>query len=423
MSTATPRPGSTDVTLTVYPGARHEIFNETNADEVIDEVVGWIDDKLSRVPATMRQLRSLVSADGSLTLSLETVDVPVPSAHQVLVRVLAAPLNPSDIGLLLGMADVSRAAATGSDVAPVVTAPIAPEVMPLLAKRVGTAMPVGNEGSGEVVAAGESPEAQALLGRTVSILAGSTYGEYCLAPTWMTVPLPDGVTPAQGASAFVNPLTALGMVETMRREGHTALVHTAAASNLGQMLNRICQTDGIGLVNIVRREEQAAILRDLGATHICDSSRPGFEDDLTEALRATGATLAFDAIGGGGLVSQILNCMEAAVVKPDDPYSRYGSTVHKQVYVYGALDRGPLELRRAFGFAWGVGGWLLTPFLQSLAPEDLARLSARVGAEITTTFASHYSDEISLEQALDLDVLRRYAQQATGEKFLLTPHR
>jgi hypothetical protein len=284
-------------------------------------------------------------------------------------------------------------------------------------------MPVGNEGAGVVVAAGEAPEAQALLGRVVGFAGGATYGEYCLASARMCLPLPDGADPVDGASSFVNPLTALGMVETMRKEGHTGLVHTAAASNLGQMLNRIALADGVPLVNIVRRPEQAQLLREQGAVHVCDSSEPTFETDLVAALRETGGTLAFDAVGGGQLASQILNAMEAAIVAPDAPYSRYGSDVHKQVYVYGALDPRPIELRRRFGFAWGVGGWLLTPFLARTSGEDLARLRQRVSDELTTTFASSYTDQISLREALDVETLQRCARQATGEKFLICPQR
>jgi hypothetical protein len=282
-------------------------------------------------------------------------------------------------------------------------------------------MPVGNEGAGVVVAAGSSPEAEALLGRTIGFAGGATYAEYCLAAPRMCLPLAEGVDPVDGASSFVNPLTALGMVETMRREGHTGLAHTAAASNLGQMLNRICLADGVPLVNVVRRPEQARLLRDQGAVHVCDSSEPTFEADLVAALRETGATLAFDAVGGGQLASQLLNAMEAAIVAPDAPYSRYGSDVHKQVYVYGALDPRPIELRRRFGFAWGVGGWLLTPFLARTGAEDLARLRQRVTDELTTTFASSYTDQVSLSGALDLAALQRYARQATGEKFLVRP--
>lgn len=373
------------------------------------------------VPPTTRQLRSLVDETGEVQISIETVDTPRPRAHQVLVRVEAAPLNPSDLGLLLAMSDVDSATVGGSSGEPVVTAPISPKVMPALKARVGTSLPVGNEGAGTVVAAGDSPEAQALLGRRVAFLGEGAYGEHALTAAQMCLPLPEGATATEGASCFVNPLTALGMVETMRREGHTALVHTAAASNLGQMLNRICLADGAPLVNIVRKTEQADLLRDQGAAYVCDSSSETFFPDLVGALKATGATLAFDAVGGGDLASQILNAMEVALTNPDAPYSRYGTDVTKQVYVYGALDSRPIELRRGFGFAWGVGGWLLMPFLASLGPEDFARLQARVAGELTTTFASRYTDEISLAQVLDLDVMRRYARQATGEKFLVTP--
>src|SRR3954469_1890402 len=378
---------------------------------------------MSEIPATMRQLRSLVTPGGELRLSGETVDTPRPTDREVLVRVEAAPINPSDLGLLLARADVSQAVMGGSADEPILTAPIAEAVMPALAARVGQAMPVGNEGAGVVVAAGESPEEQALLGRTVGFLGGATYAEYCLASPRMCLPLPEGTDPVDGASAFVNPLTALGMVETMRREGHTGLVHTAAASNLGQMLNRICLADGVPLVNLVRRPEQAALLRDQGAAHVCDSSEPTFEADLVTALRDTGATLAFDAIGGGRIAGQILNAMEAALVPADAPYSRYGSDVHKQVYVYGALDPRPIELRRRFGFAWGVGGWLLTPFLARTSTEDLLRMRQRVADELTTTFASHYTDQIPLREALDVETLQRCARQSTGQKFLLRPQR
>ncbi|MFL6173688.1 MAG: zinc-binding dehydrogenase [Marmoricola sp.] len=376
---------------------------------------------MTEIPATMRQLQSLVTPEGRLHLSIEMLETPQPREWEVLVRVDAAPVNPSDLGLLLAMADISQAVAGGSPDQPTVTAPIAEPVLAALAARVGTPMPVGNEGAGLVVAAGASAAAQALLGRTVGFIGGATYGEYCLATPQLCLPLPEGATAADGASSFVNPLTALGMVETMRSEGHAGLVHTAAASNLGQMLNRICLADGVPLVNIVRRSEQAQLLREQGAVHVCDSSEPTFDDDLVAALRETRSTIAFDAIGGGRLVGEILNAMEAAIVAPDAPYSRYGSDVHKQVYVYGALDPRPIELRRRFGFAWGVGGWLLTPFLARTSGEDLARLQQRVADELTTTFASRYTDQIPLGGALDVATLQRCARQATGEKFLLLP--
>ena len=373
------------------------------------------------LPPTMRQIRSLVTADGQLQLSIATIDMPVPAEHEVLVRIEAAPINPSDLGLLLGLADVSKATVSGPADDPVVIAPVPAAVMPGLTARLGEAIAVGNEGAGTVVAAGESAEAQALIGKTVAIAGGATYGEYRCVPAMMASELPVGTSAEAGASAFVNPLTALGMVETMRMEGHTALVHTAAASNLGQMLNRLCLAEGVPLVNIVRRPEQAALLVDAGAAFVCDSSAPTFLDDLTKALIATEATIAFDAIGGGTLAGQILGCMESAANASAAEYSRYGSTVHKQLYIYGGLDRSPTVLNRNFGMAWGVGGWLLTPFLGKIGVDGMLRLRKQVVDGLHTTFASHYTDRVSLAGALSLEAITRYSKQATGEKFLIVP--
>jgi NADPH2:quinone reductase len=375
----------------------------------------------NELPTTMRQIRSLVTPDGQLELSIAAIEMPTPQPHEVLVRIEAAPINPSDLGLLISTADLDTLASTGPADNPVVTATIPPQTMRGLAARSGQSMPVGNEGAGVVVDAGSSDEAQALVGRTVGIIGGATYGEYRCVPAMLCLALPDGTDPADGASLFVNPLTALGMVETMRMEGHKALVHTAAASNLGQMLQRICLADGVPLVNIVRKTEQEDLLRSIGATHVCNMTAPTFMDDLTKALIDTGATLAFDAIGGGKQVGQILACMEAAANASATEYSRYGSTTHKQVYIYGGLDRGPTELVRNFGMAWGIGGWLLTPFLGKLGMEGTVRLRERVVAEMTTTFASHYTDEVSLAGALSLDAIRTYSRQATGQKFLIRP--
>ncbi len=375
------------------------------------------------LPTTSRQIRSLVTPDGMLELSITTVDMPQPQPHEVLVRIEAAPINPSDLGLLLATADLESLTASGTADNPVVTATIPPQTLRGLAGRSGQSMPVGNEGAGVVVAAGSSDEAQALMGRTVAIIGGATYSEYRCVPAALCLALPEGTDPAQGASCFVNPLTALGMVETMKMEGHTGLVHTAAASNLGQMLQRICLADGVPLVNIVRKTEQEELLRGIGATHVCNSSSPTFMENLTSALVETGATLAFDAIGGGRQAGQILACMEAAANATATEYSRYGSTVHKQVYIYGGLDRGPTEFNRNFGMAWGIGGWLLTPFLGKLGLEGMLRLRARVVDELTTTFASHYTDEVSLTDALRLDAIKAYARQATGQKFLIRPTR
>jgi len=378
---------------------------------------------MSDAPTTALQIRSLVTTEATLELSLDTVEVPSPRDDQVVVRVEAAPINPSDLGLLFGGADMGGASFGGTPDRPVVTAPVPDAAMRAMAARVGESLPVGNEGAGVVVAAGTSDDAQALLGATVAVLGGAMYSQYRCLPVAQCLRLPAGVTPGQGASCFVNPLTALGMVETMRLEGHTALVHTAAASNLGQMLVRLGAADGIPLVNIVRRPEQADLLRSLGAEHVCDSSASTFTDDLTAALVATGATLAFDAIGGGPLAGRILSCMEAAATATATEYSRYGSTTHKQVYIYGGLDRGPTELHRGFGMAWGVGGWLLTPFLQRIGPDEVQRLRERVAAEITTTFASTYTREVSLAGALTREAIAAYGRQATGEKYLVTPHR
>jgi len=369
------------------------------------------------------QLRSTVKKDGALELSLVSVATPEPKPEEVIVRVEASPINPSDQGLLFGGADMSTARASGTPDNPVVTATISPAVLKAMAGRLDQSLPVGNEGAGVVVQAGASPAAQALLGKTVAILGGAMYSQYRCMKAAQCLVLPPGTTPAEGASCFVNPLTALGMVETMRSEGHKALVHTAAASNLGLMLNKICITDKVGLVNIVRRPEHADVLKKAGATYVCVSSSPTFMDDLTAALAATSATVAFDAIGGGTLAGQILTAMETALNRTAKEYSRYGSTTHKQVYIYGGLDRGPTSFSRAFGMAWGVGGWLLTPFLQKIGFDVAQKLRERVAAEIKTTFASHYTKEVSLAGALRLEEIAVYSKLATGEKYLITPNK
>jgi len=369
------------------------------------------------------ELRSLIRKNGELELSLAKVVLPEPGPDQVLVKVEASPINPSDLGLLTGPADMSQAKSAGSGDAIVVTAKVPAASLPFLAARLDESMPVGNEGAGTVVKAGTSEAAQALKGKTVSMIGGAMYAQYRLLKAADCQPLPAGTTAADGASWFVNPLTALGMTETMKREGHKALVHTAAASNLGQMLNKICLKDGIGLVNIVRSAEQAKLLHGIGAKHVVDSTAPTFMEDLTQALVDTGATIAFDAIGGGKLAGQILTAMEIAIGKTAKAYSRYGSSVHKQVYIYGGLNTGPTELARSYGMAWGVGGWLLTPFLQKIGRPDQQRLRERVAAELKTTFASHYTKTVSLTEALDLKNIAAYNKRATGEKFLVNPNK
>ena len=373
-------------------------------------------------PSTGLQLRSTVKTGGTLELSLADVPVPEPKPEEVIVRVEASPINPSDQGLLFAGADMSTAKAAGTPDRPVVTASLSPAVIKAMAGRLDQPMPVGNEGAGVVVRAGASPAAQALMGKTVAILGGAMYQQYRCIKAVQCLVLPAGTTPAEGASCFVNPLTALGMVATMRAEGHKALVHTAAASNLGQMLVKICLADKVDLVNIVRKPEQVAVLKKIGAVHVCSSGSPTFMDELTDALAATGATVAFDAIGGGTLAGQILTAMEAAANRTAKEYSRYGSTVHKQVYIYGGLDRGPTQFNRTFGMAWGIGGWLLTPFLQKIGFEAAQKLRERVAAEVKTTFASTYTKEVSLAGALQLDEIAVYGKQATGAKYLINPN-
>jgi len=372
---------------------------------------------------TSLQLRSLVRSNGELELSLVSVPIPEPAADEVLVRIEASPINPSDLGLLFGAADMSTAKFSGTGASPVVTASIPEKFMKAMAGRVGESMPVGNEGAGVVVKAGASTAAQALMGKSVAVVGGAMYSQHRCIKAAQCLVLPAGATPAEGASSFVNPLTALGMVETMRREGHKALVHTAAASNLGQMLNKICIQDKIALVNIVRKQEQEDILRAIGATHVCNATSPAFMQALTDALVATGATIAFDAIGGGKLAGQILACMEAALNRTAKEYSRYGSTTHKQVYIYGRLDTNATELAGNFGMAWGVGGWLLTPFLQKIGPAAAQKLRERVAAELKTTFASRYAKTVSLAEALQADAISVYGKRSTGEKYLINPNK
>jgi NADPH:quinone reductase-like Zn-dependent oxidoreductase len=369
------------------------------------------------------QLRSLIKSSGELEISLQDVPTPEPGPDEVVVRVEATPINPSDLGLLTGAADLSTVKASGTKQSPVITAKVPETGLKAMSGRLDQSMPVGNEGAGRVIRTGSSDKAKALMGRTVSMIGGAMYAQYRTIRLSECMPLPEGTTAAEGASWFVNPLTSLGMTETMRREGHKALVHTAAASNLGQMLNKICIKDGIALVNIVRSKEQADLLRKIGAKYVADSTSPTFMDDLTNALAETGATIAFDAIGGGRLAGQILTAMETAVNRSAKAYSRYGSNVHKQVYIYGSLDPRPVELNRAFGMAWGVGGWLLFPFLMKIGPADVQRLKERVVNELKTTFASHYTRVVSLQEALDLQNLAIYAKRATGEKFLINPNK
>lgn len=365
------------------------------------------------------ELRSLATSDGQLRLSLESVTLDEPGPDEVVVRVEATPINPSDLGLLLGPADVSTIRAEGTPDRPVLVADIPPQRLAGIRTRLDQPLPVGNEGAGTVVKAGS--DVQQYLGKKVGMWGGAMYTQLRKLRARDCIVLPDDADVTDGASMFVNPLTSLGFTETMKAEGNKAIVHTAAASNLGQMLNKICLKDGIPLVNIVRSEAQAKILRDIGARYIVDSSSPEFMAELTEAIAETGATLGFDAIGGGKLTGQILQAMETAAARSMTTYNRYGSDTFKKVYIYGSLDTGPTIINRTFGFAWSVGGWLLTPFLQKAGPEVVARMRQRVVDELKTTFASHYTKTISLTDALKPEILAAYERKATGEKYLINP--
>lgn len=363
------------------------------------------------------QLVSTLADDGRLTAELVETILPMPTGHEVLIRVEAAPINPSDLGLLFGPSDVENAAYADGKVVAQMPAP----ALKAMAARLGEAMPVGNEGAGTVIAAGEAPEAQALLGKVVTCFAGGMFAQYRIVDARNCMELPEGTSAADGASAFVNPLTALGFVETMRRDGFTGIVHTAAASNLGQMLVRICREDGIPLVNIVRNPAQVAILKGIGAEYVVDSSSDRFMADLSAAIEATGAMVAFDATGGGKLASQILTVMEQ-VANKGAGYSRYGSNSAKHVHIYGALDLSPTILTRNFGFTWGVSGWLLMPFLHKIGEHNVERLRQRVRDGLKTTFASHYKAQVTLQQMLKREAVLDYNARRTGEKYLVVPH-
>lgn len=364
-----------------------------------------------------KQIKSKISKEGLLTISLDEVNVPEPNDGEVLIKVQATPINPSDLGLLVGPADITslREVEKGS----VVEMQVPDGLIRSVAARFDQNLPVGNEGAGIVEAAGKG--AEHLIGKVVGVAGGAMYSEYRCLPAVSCLEMNEGTSPEQAASCFVNPLTALGMVETMRLEDHTGLVHTAAASNLGQMLVKICSQEDIPLVNIVRKEEHVELLKSLGAKYVCNSSLNTFMEDLVNALVETGSTLGFDATGGGKLASQILTAMEIAANKTATEYSRYGSDQYKQVYIYGGLDRNPTTLTRSFGFSWGLGGWLLTPFIGRIGQERFGELRQRVANEIDTTFESSYSKIISLSEALEETNILSYTKQATGEKYLIKP--
>lgn len=373
------------------------------------------------LPKTYMQMFSTLTPEGVLRMELIEQQMPTPKSNQVIVKIEASPINPSDLGVMFGMANMGEAASSGSGKDTLLSVPVSTQGMRVMKARVGAPLPVGNEGAGTVVAAGDSDAAQGLMGKVVAVMGGGMYGQYRCVDAATCMPLLPGDTAKDGASSFVNPLTALSMLETMRMEGHTALVHTAAASNLGQMLNRVCQADQVALVNIVRKKDQAQLLTEMGAKYVVDSSSENFLAELTDAIHATGATLAFDATGGGTLASTILSAMEAAAARTPGAYSIYGSIKHKQVYLYGGLDTSATTLTRGYGMAWGIGGWLLPNFLTKAGGEVASRLRTRVAKELKTTFVSHYTDEISLSGALRSDTVTRYLEKKTGQKFLVCP--
>ncbi|MEH6712041.1 MAG: zinc-binding dehydrogenase [Paraglaciecola polaris] len=368
-----------------------------------------------------KQLFTHISSDGELQINLREIDVPKPKAHEIVVKMEASPINPSDMWPMFGPADLSKA--TLSDDKSTLSAPVHKGMLPRIKSRLDQTLPIGNEGAGVVVAAGESEQAQALIGKTVAVLTGACYSQFCCVPVQACIVHHDDTTSHAAASSFVNPLTALGMVETMRMEGHTALVHTAAASSLGIMLNKICIAEDVQLVNIVRKQEQVDLLTKLGAKYVVNSSSDSFKKDLYKAIEATGATLAFDAIGGGELASDILTAMEAVGSKDATGFNTYGSLDNKQVYVYGGLDFSPTVLNRAFGMTWSISGWLLMRFLGKLDAPKVAALHKRVADEINTTFAIDSTEVLTFEQVLTPEIAIKYNAKSTGGKYILNPNK
>jgi len=372
-----------------------------------------------------KEIRSNVTSEGNIEISIASVKKPIPAENEVLIKVEASPINPSDLGLLISFAaDLDSLNVSGSGDETVAKMRVHPGLMKAMTPRLDQSMKVGNEGGGVIEDAGTG--AEDLIGKTVGVAGGAMYSQYRCVPASSCLVMDDSTTSVEAASSFVNPLTVLGFIETMKLENHTAILHTAAASNLGQMLVKVCKDDSVPLVNIVRKSEQVDLLKNLGAEHVCNTSEPDFMDSLVNALVATGATLGFDATGGGNegkLAGQILSAMEIAANKTAKEYSRYGSDTFKQVYIYGGLDQSPTILNRSFGMQWALGGWLLTPMIGKIGMDRFQQMRERVAKEIKTTFASHYTQEVSFEEMLQPETIKAYAKQATGEKYLVTPHK
>jgi NADPH2:quinone reductase len=368
------------------------------------------------MPTTGKQLFTTLAGNGTLTVEVAETQFPDPTGNQVLVKMEAAPINPSDLALLLGQADLDNGSYSHGKLVAKMPEPF----HSAMKGRHDQRMPVGNEGAGTVIATGDSDMAKALMGQRVACVPGHAYSQYAIADAAMCLPLGD-ISAEDGASAFVNPMTALGFAENAKMDGQKAIVHAAAASNLGQMLVMICQVDDLELVNIVRKTEQAQILRDLGAKWVVNSSAPDFMAKLCEAIDATDAFYGFDPIGGGTTVDACFKAMERVAVGKMKDYNRYGSNQQKRMFIYGRLDTGPTILTPSYGFGWTLSGWLLTPFLAQAGMETMVRMRQRVLAGLTSTFASSYKQKVTLEQMLEKDAAIDYRQMKTGEKYLVTP--
>jgi NADPH:quinone reductase-like Zn-dependent oxidoreductase len=357
-------------------------------------------------------------ADGSLMLAIAEVPVAQPAGSEVVIALEAVPVNPSDLMTMLATAGPANARRENGEV----MLRVEPKPLEARKRRIGQPLAVGLTGAGTVIAAGE--QAEDLIGRRVSAISMTrgSFGEYLTLDRAACAPLPDAVSCRDAADVFCNPMTVMAMVEEVKLAGQRAMIHTAAASNLGQMLVRVCAEDGIELVNVVRRAEQADLLRGMGARYVVNSTEPTFAKDLAAAVCATGATIAFDAIGGGDMAGTLHRAMEEAEAAKMPAYSPYGSPTPKHVHIYGYLDRSPTVLDvDAYGMQWNVGLWFQGATLAKVSQERVGALLGRVIAGLNGPFASHFAHVVSLDQMLDPEVMAGYARQATGEKYLIDP--